>query len=48
MSKIFNEKNLTPALRKLINRLAYLYNFDNEIMISILKDSLNEKGMINS
>lgn len=47
MSKIFNEKNLTPALRKLINRLAYLYNFDNEIMISILKDSLNEKGMIN-
>ena len=47
LSKVFNEKNLTPNLKKLINRLAYLYNFDNEIMINIIKDSLNEKGQIN-
>lgn len=47
LSKVFNEKNLTPNLKKLINRLAYLYNFDNEIMINIIKDSLNEKGLIN-
>jgi len=47
ISKIFNEKSLTPSLRKLINRLAYLYNYDNEIMINIIKDSLNEKGLIN-
>lgn len=47
MSKICNPKTFTPGIKKLINRLAYLYNFDNSTMIEILKDSINEKGMIN-
>lgn len=46
MPKVFNPKSLTPSLRKLINSLAYLYNFDNVTLLSILKDSLNEKGLI--
>ena len=40
---ILNERALSGSVRKLINKLAYLYNFDNDVMI---KDSLNEKGMI--
>lgn len=46
MPKVFNEKTLTLSMRKLINRLCYLYNFDNETICEIIKDSLNEKGMI--
>ncbi len=43
---ILSEKAFTGSIRKLINRLAYLYNFDNTIMISLIKDSINEKGTI--
>ena len=43
---ILNNKALTTGIRRLINRLAYLYNFDNTIMIGLIKDSINEKGMI--
>lgn len=43
---ILSEKAFTGSMRKLINRLAYLYNFDNTIMISLIKDSINEKGTI--
>ncbi|MBQ1813078.1 MAG: DnaD domain protein [Bacilli bacterium] len=43
---IVNEKAFTGTTRKLINRLAYLYNFDDSIMISLIKNSINEKGMI--
>ena len=43
---ILNEKSITSSTRKLINRLAYLYNFDNMIMIGLIKDSINEKGQI--
>lgn len=39
-------KEFNGVTRKLLNRLAYLYNFDNDTMISLIKDSLNEKGMI--
>ena len=39
-------KEFNGATRKLLNRLAYLYNFDNDTMINLIKDSLNEKGMI--
>ena len=46
MPKIFNSKSLNPNLRKLINSLAYLYNFDNVTLLSILKDSLDERGLI--
>lgn len=43
---ILNEKALGGAMRKLINRLAYLYNFDDTVMSGLIKDSINEKGMI--
>ena len=43
---IVNEKAFTGTTRKLINRLAYLYNFDDSVMISLIKNSINEKGMI--
>lgn len=43
---ILNEKALNKSTRKLINNLAYLYNFDNTIMINLIKDSINEKGLI--
>lgn len=40
-------REFSLATKKLLNRLAYLYNFDNDIMINLIKDSLNDKGMIN-
>jgi len=46
MPKGVNEKVFNGTTRKLINRLAYLYNFDDSTMISLIKDSINEKGMI--
>lgn len=44
---ILNNNCFSKNVRKLINSLAYLYNFDNEIMINLIKDSINEKGLIN-
>lgn len=43
---ILNDNALNKNTRKLINTLSYLYNFDNTIMISLIKDSINEKGLI--
>ena len=43
---VLNQKALNQPMRKLINNLAYLYNFDNTIMINLIKDSINEKGLI--
>ena len=45
--KLLNSKALTSQTKKLINRLAYLYNFNNEVMTNIIKDSLTDKGLIN-
>lgn len=42
----FNSKCLTENMKKLINRLSYLYNFGDEVLVHILTDSLNEKGFI--
>lgn len=44
---ILNKNCFSSNTKKLINSLAYLYNFDNEIMINLIKDSINEKGLIN-
>lgn len=41
-----NEKALTPSTKKLINRLAYLYNFTDQVLVNIINDSLNDKGLI--
>ena len=46
MPKGVSDKVLSPATRKLINRLAYLYNFNDSIMSNLIKDSINEKGLI--
>jgi len=43
---ILTEKAFSGSMRKLINRLSYLYNFDDNTMSSLIKDSINEKGMI--
>jgi len=43
---ICNEKIFNSSTKKLINRLAYLYNFDDTTLVGLIKDSLNEKGMI--
>ena len=45
MPNILNERAFTSSSRKLINRIAYLYNFNNDVMIDILSDSINERGM---
>ncbi len=47
MPKTCNEKTFTPSMKKLINRLAYLYNFDDTTISNLIKDSLNESGYIN-
>ena len=46
MPSLFNKNALTKEMKELINKLAYLYNFDNVTLTNIIKDSLNEKGMI--
>lgn len=43
---ILSNKALNESMRKLINRLAYLYNFDDAVICNLIKDSINEKGLI--
>lgn len=43
---ILSDKAFNESMRKLINRLAYLYNFDDTVMCNLIKDSINEKGLI--
>ena len=43
---ILNDNAFNDSIKKLINRLAYLYNFDDIIMSNLIKDSINEKGLI--
>lgn len=44
---ILSNNAFSASLIKLLNRLAYLYNFDNDTMIELLKNSINEKGTFN-
>ena len=44
---ILSNNAFSTSLIKLLNRLAYLYNFDNDTMIELLKNSINEKGTFN-
>lgn len=46
MPKALSDKAFSSSTKKLINKLAYLYNFDDNTMIDLIKDSINEKGMI--
>ena len=44
--EMVNEKCFSSDIRELINSLAFTYNIDDDTMISLVRDSLNEKGNI--
>lgn len=44
--KTLGENKLSEKLKKLINKLAYLYNYDNMTMVNIIMNSINDKGEI--
>ena len=44
--EMINEKCFNNETKNLINSLAFTYNLDDNIMISLVRDSLNEKGLI--
>ncbi len=44
--KVLGKDSLSERLKKLINKLAYLYNYDNITMSNIIINSLNDKGEI--
>lgn len=41
-----HDKCFSYDVKELINSLAFTYNIDDDTMISLVRDSLNEKGMI--
>lgn len=43
---MYHEKCFTKEIRRLINSLAFTYNINDFTMQGLIKDSLNEKGMI--
>lgn len=44
--EMVNEKCFSSDIKELINSLAFTYNIDDDTMISLVRDSLNEKGNI--
>ena len=45
-SNMVNDKCFSKDIKELINSLAFTYNLDDNAMISLIRDSLNEKGLI--
>ncbi len=43
---MFNDKCFSSDIKELINSLAFTYNIDDDTMISLVRDSLNERGNI--
>lgn len=43
---LLNKRALNDTAKSLINNLAYLYNFDDITMSNIIKNSINDRGMI--
>lgn len=43
---MLNEKCFTTDTKNLINSLSYTYNIDNLSMVSLVRDNINEKGLI--
>lgn len=41
-----NDKCFSSDIKELINSLAFTYNIDDDAMISLVRDSINEKGAI--
>ena len=45
-SEMISSKCFTSDIKELINSLAFTYNIDDKAMISLVRDSINEKGLI--
>lgn len=45
-TEMTHSKCFTNDIKELINSLAFTYNIDDQAMISLVRDSINEKGMI--
>jgi replication initiation and membrane attachment protein len=45
-NNMINEKCFLDETKELINSLAFTYNIDEHAMIGLIRDSLNEKGLI--
>ena len=43
---LLNNKGLSDGDKELINNLSFTYNLDTMTMVGLIKDSLNEKGLI--
>lgn len=43
---MINDKCFSSDIKELINSLAFTYNIDDDTMISLVRDSINEKGTI--
>lgn len=43
---MISEKCFQEEIKELIDSLAYTYNIDDQTMISLVRDSINEKGLI--
>lgn len=41
-----NDKCFSNDIKELINSLAFTYNIDDQTMISLVRDSINEKGLV--
>lgn len=44
---LVNHRTFSLEIRKLINQLSYIYNFDNIKMCELIRESISEKGIIN-
>lgn len=44
--EMINDKCFSNDIKELINSLAFTYNLEDNVMISLVRDSLNEKGLI--
>lgn len=45
-SEMVSNKCFTSEIKELINSLAFTYNIDDKVMVSLVRDSINEKGLI--
>ena len=44
--ELLNVKGITKDVKELINKLSFIYNFDDSIMTDIIRNSINEKRLI--
>lgn len=45
-TEMINSRCFSSDIKELINSLAFTYNIDDQTMISLVRDSINEKGLI--